>query len=302
MAADSAPNGNFFDLRGLGPNRTLILEDGRRVPATFFDGTVDTNILPQMLVQRVEVVTGGASAVYGSDAVTGVVNFILDRHLTASRRWRRAASPDMAMPSPSGSAWPAAKSCLIAPMRSGAWNITIVPPFPIRRRAPMAIWRRRSWAAARRPCPIACLWRAAQRRQLWRSCHQRAIQRPAVRGGGRTGALQSGHAHAHGGIAIGGDGGCSTTNICCRSSIQPRHSGGSIMNYPQTEWLSATQLCATRSYEANQTIANTASSYPITIYSGNAFLQPSQQAAADDNGHRSSPSTGSTMSFRAGWP
>ena len=74
------PNGNFLDLRGLGPNRTLILEDGRRVPATFYDGTVDTNTLPQMLVQRVEVVTGGASAVYGSDAVTGVVNFILDRH------------------------------------------------------------------------------------------------------------------------------------------------------------------------------------------------------------------------------
>ena len=67
------PNGNFLDLRGLGPNRTLILEDGLRVPATFFDGTVDTNTLPQMLVQRVEIVTGGASAVYGSDAVTGVV-------------------------------------------------------------------------------------------------------------------------------------------------------------------------------------------------------------------------------------
>ena len=73
------PNGNFLDLRGPGPNRTLILEDGLRVPATFYDGTVDTNTLPQMLVQRVEIVTGGASAVYGSDAVTGVVNFILDK-------------------------------------------------------------------------------------------------------------------------------------------------------------------------------------------------------------------------------
>ena len=72
------PTGNFLDIRGLGPIRTLVLMDGNRVPGTFFDTTVDTNMLPQMLVQRVEVVTGGASAVYGSDAIAGVVNFILD--------------------------------------------------------------------------------------------------------------------------------------------------------------------------------------------------------------------------------
>lgn len=76
----SSPSaGNYLNLRAFGVPRTLILLDGRRVPATSFDGTVDTNTLPQLLVQRVEVVTGGASAVYGSDAVTGVVNFILDR-------------------------------------------------------------------------------------------------------------------------------------------------------------------------------------------------------------------------------
>ncbi|HEY2010483.1 MAG TPA: TonB-dependent receptor [Rhizomicrobium sp.] len=74
----SAPTGNFLDIRGLGPIRTLILMDGKRVPSTYFDGTVDTNMLPEMLVQRVDVVTGGASAVYGSDAISGVVNFILD--------------------------------------------------------------------------------------------------------------------------------------------------------------------------------------------------------------------------------
>jgi iron complex outermembrane receptor protein len=70
--------GNFLNLRALGPIRTLILQDGNRVPGTFFDTTVDTNMLPQLLISRVEVVTGGASAVYGSDAVTGVVNFITD--------------------------------------------------------------------------------------------------------------------------------------------------------------------------------------------------------------------------------
>ena len=70
--------GNFLNLRSLGAIRTLILQDGNRVPGTFYDMTVDTNMLPQLLIQRVEVVTGGASAVYGSDAVTGVVNFITD--------------------------------------------------------------------------------------------------------------------------------------------------------------------------------------------------------------------------------
>ncbi|HVW72519.1 MAG TPA: TonB-dependent receptor, partial [Rhizomicrobium sp.] len=70
--------GYFLNLRNLGAIRTLILEDGHRVPGTFYDTTVDVDMLPQMLVSRVEVVTGGASAVYGSDAVTGVVNFILD--------------------------------------------------------------------------------------------------------------------------------------------------------------------------------------------------------------------------------
>jgi outer membrane receptor protein involved in Fe transport len=74
------PTGNYMDLYGLGPIRTLVLQDGHRVTSTYYDGTVDVNSLPQMLIQRVEVVTGGASAVYGSDAVSGVVNFILDKH------------------------------------------------------------------------------------------------------------------------------------------------------------------------------------------------------------------------------
>jgi iron complex outermembrane receptor protein len=73
-------SGNFLSLRGFGASRTLILQDGRRVPATSASGQVDTNTLPGMLVQRVDVVTGGASAVYGSDAVTGVVNFILNKN------------------------------------------------------------------------------------------------------------------------------------------------------------------------------------------------------------------------------
>jgi iron complex outermembrane receptor protein len=73
---------NAINLRSLGVNRTLILLDGHRTPASAVTGDVDINTIPQQLVQRVDVVTGGASADYGSDAVGGVVNFILDKEYT----------------------------------------------------------------------------------------------------------------------------------------------------------------------------------------------------------------------------
>ena len=66
-----------IDLRGLGSQRTLVLVNGERVPASSTTGVVDLNTIPASLIDRVEVVTGGASAVYGSDAISGVVNFIL---------------------------------------------------------------------------------------------------------------------------------------------------------------------------------------------------------------------------------
>lgn len=69
---------NQINARGLGINRTLVLLDGRRVVGSGLLPAVDVNMLPQNLVKRVDVVTGGASAAYGSDAVAGVVNFILD--------------------------------------------------------------------------------------------------------------------------------------------------------------------------------------------------------------------------------
>ncbi len=69
---------NALNLRNFGETRTLILLNGRRSVASTITGVVDVNTIPQMLVERVEIVTGGASASYGSDAVAGVVNFILD--------------------------------------------------------------------------------------------------------------------------------------------------------------------------------------------------------------------------------
>ncbi|MBC2776046.1 TonB-dependent receptor plug domain-containing protein [Parasphingopyxis marina] len=68
-----------LNLRGLGSTRNLILLDGNRiVPATLFSQT-DLNVVPVALVERVEVVTGGASSVYGADAITGVANFVTRR-------------------------------------------------------------------------------------------------------------------------------------------------------------------------------------------------------------------------------
>ena len=77
------------NLRGLGSERSLVLLNSRRVAPSGVGSSVDLNIIPQILVDRVEVITGGATAVYGSDALAGVVNFItkddLDGILLESR-------------------------------------------------------------------------------------------------------------------------------------------------------------------------------------------------------------------------
>lgn len=84
-ATQQAAGGNIgarvLDLRGLGATRTLVLVDGKRFVPSTTQGTIDVNLIPSSIVSRTEVVTGGASAAYGSDAVAGVVNFILDKDL-----------------------------------------------------------------------------------------------------------------------------------------------------------------------------------------------------------------------------
>ena len=71
-----------IDLRGLGSNRTLVLFNGKRFVPANLGGVVDTNNVPVSLLERVDLVTGGASAVYGADAVSGVVNFVMKRNFT----------------------------------------------------------------------------------------------------------------------------------------------------------------------------------------------------------------------------
>ncbi|WP_334163745.1 TonB-dependent receptor plug domain-containing protein [Phenylobacterium sp.] len=77
-SANANAGGNYLNLRALGVSRTLVLLDGRRSVPSNSSSATDVNLIPQALVQRVDIVTGGASAAYGSDAVAGVVNFVLD--------------------------------------------------------------------------------------------------------------------------------------------------------------------------------------------------------------------------------
>lgn len=84
--SDGTSGTNLLDLRGMGANRTLVLLDGKRVVGSSIGGSrggaVDISNFPSGLVRRVEVITGGASATYGADALAGVVNFMLDKDYT----------------------------------------------------------------------------------------------------------------------------------------------------------------------------------------------------------------------------
>lgn len=83
ITISGAPAGQSnLSLRGLGTLRTLVLVDGQRVVQSNITGGVDLNTIPSSLVQRVDVVTGGASAAWGSDAVAGVVNLVLNKNFT----------------------------------------------------------------------------------------------------------------------------------------------------------------------------------------------------------------------------
>jgi outer membrane receptor protein involved in Fe transport len=86
---------NLLDLRGLGTARTLVLVNNRRhITASPGDYLVDVNTIPITLVERVDIVTGGNSAIYGSDAVAGVVNFILRRDFDGLRLRAQAGVSD----------------------------------------------------------------------------------------------------------------------------------------------------------------------------------------------------------------
>jgi iron complex outermembrane recepter protein len=75
----------YGDLRGLGPNRALILIDGRRPMSSNPNGSVDLNTIPMSMIDNVEIITGGASSTYGSDAIAGVLNFKLKQNFSGAQ-------------------------------------------------------------------------------------------------------------------------------------------------------------------------------------------------------------------------
>ncbi len=80
-ASSNNPGGGeaVVDLRGLSPNRNLVLIDGRRAMTTSLTGEVDINTIPAAMIDHIDIVSGGGSATYGSDAISGVINFVLKK-------------------------------------------------------------------------------------------------------------------------------------------------------------------------------------------------------------------------------
>src|ERR1700761_8292799 len=74
-----------INLRNLGANRNLVLLDGQRIVSPVLTGGVDLSVVPNTVIQRVDVVTGGASAAWGSDAVSGVINLIINKNFTGTK-------------------------------------------------------------------------------------------------------------------------------------------------------------------------------------------------------------------------
>jgi outer membrane receptor protein involved in Fe transport len=78
--ATNTPGAATISLRGIGSNRNLVLVDGRRATPSNASGVIDINTIPAAAIERVEIISGGASATYGADAVAGVTNFILKKN------------------------------------------------------------------------------------------------------------------------------------------------------------------------------------------------------------------------------
>ncbi len=83
--ANGGSGGAYINLRGLGEVRSLVLVDGRRFTINGTNQTTDLNTVPAALIDRTEIVTGGSSAVYGSDAIAGVINFVLKKDFQGAR-------------------------------------------------------------------------------------------------------------------------------------------------------------------------------------------------------------------------
>ena len=151
-----------LNLRGLGETRNLVLLDGRRLPLSNANAVVDVNLIPQFILGGVETITGGASAVYGSDAMSGVVNFKSRDHFEGIQLDVRSGISDRGMPrlpttaSPRASRYPRAKA-----------TYCCRPATPIAMSCGAATATSSSWAS----CPLSSVKAPTSRRR--RICRSR---------------------------------------------------------------------------------------------------------------------------------
>jgi iron complex outermembrane receptor protein len=280
--------GYFLNLRNLGAIRTLILQDGHRVPGTFFDTTVDTDMLPQMLMSRVEVVTSGASAVYGSDAVTGVVNFILDRKFSGFKAIAQGGI------SQQGDARSLRLGMAGGEDAAGGHLVWSVE-YRLRDALPDAAARPLGNLGA----SIVGAGTAAYPYTLVTGIRQSntapgglIVSGPGAGlqflSNGSLAAFNPGTPTATTNFSIGGDGGIEHNEYLlpvfstAQLFTHYEHNLGSVAAHVEARYAQA------RSYEAGQIFTNingsgistngSSAQYPITIYSGNAFLNPAAQA------------------------
>ena len=280
--------GYFLNLRNLGAIRTLILQDGHRVPGTFFDTTVDTDMLPQMLMDRVEVVTSGASAVYGSDAVSGVVNFILDKKFDGLKAIAQGGI------SQQGDARSLRLGVAGGDDLAGGHLVWSVE-YRLRDALPDAAAR----SLGNLGTSIVGSGTAYNPYTLVRGIRQSntapgglIVSGPGAGlqflGNGALAPFNPGTPTGTTNFSIGGDGGIEHNEYLLpvfttgQSFAHYEHAFGNVTAHLEARYAQA------RSYEAGQIFTNingsgistngSSAQYPITIYSGNAFLSPSAQS------------------------
>jgi iron complex outermembrane receptor protein len=272
--------GNYLNLRGLTPIRTLILQDGNRVAGTSFDTTVDVDMLPQMLIKRVDVVKGGVSAVYGSDAVAGVVNFITDNHFNGLKALFQVGE----------SGYNDARS-----LRAGfAWGMDVLPHGHLEFSAEYSL-RDAVTDTSTRPygnlsagtvgsgTAVKPYTLAFNLRQSNVASGGLATTGPfkgqQFLANGTLGAFNAGTATTTANIAVGGDGGWTHNEYLLPVVNKGQLFGRFDYNFANgiSAYVSA-RYALSRNFEAPQTIESIPGGYPITIFSGNPYLTTAEQA------------------------
>lgn len=283
----SRPPGNFMDLRGLGPMRTLVLEDGHRMSATWFDGTIDVNTVPQMLMQRVDVVAGGASAVYGSDAVSGVVNFILDHKFNGMKTLLQGGISSYG-DGPSYRVGFAGGTQVFGERGHVELSVEIYNRDKVdsQARRPYGNLSTQIVGGGTTTNPFTLITNA----YISNTSFGGLVTDGPLAGqhflpGGVLAPFNPGTPTATTNIGIGGDGGWLRNEDLSPSLLTVQSFARADYDLdPDTHFYLQASYAQTRSHVRSQNLVQTAGSNSITIFSGNAFLRPDYQAALNSAG------------------